>query len=55
LNQSSDYIKGSRTWINNQEVNKPDIVIYTDGSKDENGNTGAGWLLPEVIHHSITP
>ncbi|QQP55763.1 Uncharacterized protein FKW44_000207, partial [Caligus rogercresseyi] len=56
LNQSSDYIKGSRTWINNQEVNKPDIVIYTDGSKDENGNTGAGWAITRgdtSLHHSF--
>ncbi|XP_040582163.1 uncharacterized protein [Lepeophtheirus salmonis] len=47
LNQSSDYIKGSRTWIKNQEVNGPDIIIYTDGSKDEEGNTGAGCAITQ--------
>ncbi|XP_071745199.1 uncharacterized protein [Lepeophtheirus salmonis] len=45
LNQSRDYIKGSRTWIKNQEVNGPDIILYTDGSKDKEGNTGAGWAI----------
>ncbi|QQP55084.1 Uncharacterized protein FKW44_008145, partial [Caligus rogercresseyi] len=43
LSEGSDYIKGTRIWIGNYKLDNRDKIIYTDGSKDEQGNTGAGW------------
>ena len=32
-----------RVWLDNEVVEDPAIVLYTDGSKMEGGITGAGW------------
>ncbi|QQP50482.1 Uncharacterized protein FKW44_011495, partial [Caligus rogercresseyi] len=45
LNQVNDYITGCRIWADNCHVEHPDAIIYTDGSKDEQGCTGAGWTI----------
>uniref|UniRef100_A0A0K2UQT5 Uncharacterized protein n=1 Tax=Lepeophtheirus salmonis TaxID=72036 RepID=A0A0K2UQT5_LEPSM len=42
LNKISDYITGNRIWVNNRQVQHPNTILYTDGSKDEKGNTGVG-------------
>eukprot|EP00096_Caligus_rogercresseyi_P006240 TRINITY_DN2254_c0_g1_i1.p1 TRINITY_DN2254_c0_g1~~TRINITY_DN2254_c0_g1_i1.p1 ORF type:complete len:273 (+),score=-11.16 TRINITY_DN2254_c0_g1_i1:268-1086(+) len=45
LNETSDYITGNRIWVDNSHVENSDIIIYTDGSKDDKDNTGAGWAI----------
>lgn len=37
-----DFMTRQRVWIRDDEVENPDIVLYTDGSKMESG-TGCGW------------
>ncbi|QQP37800.1 Uncharacterized protein FKW44_018195, partial [Caligus rogercresseyi] len=55
LNQVNDYITSCRIWVDNCNVEHPDTIIYTDGSKDEQGCTGAGWTITRgdvSIHQS---
>ena len=33
---------GQRIWLTNEQIDDPDIMVYTDGSKMED-RTGAGW------------
>ena len=39
-----DDTTGERDWVQNDVVEKPDVTLYTDGSKMEEG-TGAGWAI----------
>uniref|UniRef100_A0A0K2UYD1 Uncharacterized protein n=1 Tax=Lepeophtheirus salmonis TaxID=72036 RepID=A0A0K2UYD1_LEPSM len=41
LNKVRDYITGIHIWVGNCQVEHPDTVMYTDGSKDEKGYKGA--------------
>ena len=39
----TDTITAINNWIRRMELKDPDIIIYTDGSKDEQGEAGYGW------------
>ena len=38
-----DSLANTRLWLENREIQNPEIVLYTDGSKTDGGRTGAGW------------
>jgi ribonuclease HI len=53
-NTKSDVEKSIHNfWITSLELNS--LVIYTDGSKHANGDTGSGWIVYEMTLSGLQP
>ena len=55
-NMPSDVIQRTRQWADMDDVQDPDVIVYTDGSRMDEGS-GAGWAVchgDEVIAEEST-